>query len=43
VVAEPNSAITEIYLEVAAAVREALDGLGEGAVRQFPDISISDD
>jgi ATP-binding protein involved in chromosome partitioning len=43
VVAEPDSAITKVYLEVAAAVREALDGLGEGAVRQFPDISISDD
>lgn len=43
VVAEPDSAITAIYLEVAAAVRAALDGLGDGAVRHFPDISISDD
>jgi ATP-binding protein involved in chromosome partitioning len=43
VVAEPDSEITEIYLEVAAAVRAALDGLGDGAVRHFPDISISDD
>jgi ATP-binding protein involved in chromosome partitioning len=45
VIAEPDSAVTAIYLEAAAAVQAALaaQGQGDGVVRQFPEIKISDD
>jgi ATP-binding protein involved in chromosome partitioning len=43
VIAEPDSAITRIYLEAADAVRKALTAQGDGSVRQFPEIKISDD
>jgi ATP-binding protein involved in chromosome partitioning len=45
VIAEPDSAVTAIYLEAAAAVQAALAGQGSGGgvVRQFPEIKISDD
>ncbi len=45
VIAEPDSAVTAIYLEAAAAVQEALllRGQGDGVVYHFPEITISDD
>jgi len=43
VVAEPASAHSALYLEAAAAIRVALEKGDDGAVRQFPNISISDD
>jgi len=43
VVAEPDSAVTAIYLEAAAAVQAALAGRGEDVVRHFPEIRITDD
>ena len=43
VVAEPDSEVTRLYLEAAAAVREALSAQGDGVVKQFPEITISDD
>jgi ATP-binding protein involved in chromosome partitioning len=43
VVAEPDSEVTGTYLEAAKAVQEALARQGEGAVRQFPEINITDD
>jgi ATP-binding protein involved in chromosome partitioning len=45
VIAEPDSAVTAIYLEAAAAVQAALAarGQGDGVVHQFPEIKISDD
>jgi ATP-binding protein involved in chromosome partitioning len=43
VIAEPDSAVTLIYLEAAAAVRKALEKQGDNVVRQFPEIKISDD
>ena len=43
VIAEPDSPVTAIYLEMASAVQAALSAGGPGAVRQFPEINISDD
>ncbi len=45
VIAEPDSAVTALYLKAAAAVQAALAerGQGDGVVRQFPEIKISDD
>ena len=45
VIAEPDSAVTAIYLEAAGAVQAALaaQGPGDDAVRHFPEITISDD
>ena len=43
VIAEPDSAVTAVYLEIAAAVEAALAGDAAGAVRQFPQINITDD
>ena len=43
VVAEPDSAASQMYLKAAAAVREALAGQADSGVRQFPEIKISDD
>ncbi len=43
VVAEPDSAVTQLYMEAAAAVSEALAGQGDSVVKQFPEIKISDD
>jgi ATP-binding protein involved in chromosome partitioning len=43
VLAEPDSPVTAIFLEVAAAVEQALAQQGDSAVQQFPDINISDD
>jgi ATP-binding protein involved in chromosome partitioning len=43
VLAEPDSPVTAIFLQVAAAVELALAQQGDSAVQQFPDINISDD
>jgi ATP-binding protein involved in chromosome partitioning len=43
VIAEPDSAASQIYMKAATAVREALAGRKDGGVRQFPEIKISDD
>ena len=43
VATEPDSAITQMYLEAAAAVRDALTVQGDSVVKQFPEIKISDD
>jgi ATP-binding protein involved in chromosome partitioning len=43
VIAEPDSAITMLYLEAAAAIHTALSNQGDGVVKQFPEITISDD
>jgi ATP-binding protein involved in chromosome partitioning len=43
VIAEPDSEVTRIYLEAAAAVQQALSGQSDNGVRQFPEIKISDD
>lgn len=43
VVAEPDSAATGLYLEMAAKISAALAEQGNDAVRQFPEIKISDD
>ena len=43
VIAEPESDVTRIYLSAAARVQEALAAQGESAVRQFPEINITDD
>jgi len=43
VIAEPDSQVTAIYLQMARAVQAALEAGGDGAVRQFPEIRISDD
>ena len=43
VIAEPESAVTALYLEAAAAVQAALADKGDDAVRHFPEIKISDD
>ncbi len=43
VVSAPDSAETALYLEAAAAVESALAARGDGVVRQFPEIRISDD
>ena len=43
VVAEPESPVAALYLQAAAAVQAALAEKGDSAVRQFPEIKISDD
>ena len=43
VVAEPESAISALYSEAAVAAVAALAGAGDSAVKQFPNISITDD
>jgi len=43
VLVEPDSPVTAIFLQVAAAVELALAQQGDSAVQQFPDINISDD
>ncbi len=43
VVAEPDSAVSAIFLEIADAIRATLAAGGEGVVREFPAINISDD
>ena len=43
VVAAPDSAETAIYLAAAAAVESALAGSAQDVVRQFPEITITDD
>lgn len=43
VIAEPDSDPAKMYLEAAAAVQQALDGQGDNAVQQFPEIQITDD
>ena len=43
VVAEPESPVTALYLAAAAAIEEALAGQADSAVKQFPDIQITDD
>lgn len=43
VISDPDSEATRIYLEAAAAVQKALSEQAQGAVRQFPEIKISDD
>lgn len=43
VVAEPDSPLTAIYLQVAAAVQAMLAASNDNSVRQFPEIQISDD
>ena len=39
----PDSEVAKIFIEAATAVQQALAGLADGGVRQFPDIKISDD
>ena len=41
--AEPDSDIAKVYMEAAEAVWQALAKADGGAVRQFPEIKISDD
>jgi ATP-binding protein involved in chromosome partitioning len=43
VIAEPDSPVTALYLEAAAAVESAVAAQGEDVVRHFPEITISDD
>ena len=43
VVAEPDSQVTALYLEAARAIAAELASQGDGVVRQFPEIKISDD
>jgi ATP-binding protein involved in chromosome partitioning len=43
VITEPDSDVTRIYLKAAAAVRDALEKQGDGVVKQFPEINITDD
>ncbi len=43
VVEDPDSSAAGIYRAIAAGVESALAGAGEGGVRQFPEITISDD
>ena len=43
VISEPDSPEAALYLQAARAVREALAGVGDSAVQQFPPIKISDD
>ncbi len=43
VLADPESAISGLYREAARALWEQLSAAGDGVVRQFPNISISDD
>lgn len=43
VIAEPESALAAAYLSIADGIAAAMDNGGDNAVRQFPDITISDD
>ena len=43
VIAEPDSEVTGVYTEAANAIQAALAGREDSAVRQFPEITISDD
>jgi ATP-binding protein involved in chromosome partitioning len=43
VVAEPDSSVAAIYLQVAAAVQAMLAARGDDPVGHFPEIKISDD
>jgi ATP-binding protein involved in chromosome partitioning len=43
VMAEPDSAITALYRQAAKQIEQALTGRSDSAVKQFPNISISDD
>ena len=43
VVADPDSEAARLYREAAAAIQSALAQQGDSAVRQFPEINISDD
>ena len=43
VIAEPDSTVAATYREAASAVQEALEQQAGSAVRQFPEIKISDD
>ena len=43
VIAEPDSDVTRVYLEAAAAVQDMLATRGDSVVRQFPRIRITDD
>ena len=43
VIKEPDSDIARVYLAAAEAVRDALAAQSSGAVKQFPEIKISDD
>ncbi len=43
VVAEPDSPVAALYKAAAAAVEKALEERGDSAVKQFPEIKISDD
>ena len=43
VVADPDSAVTRLYMAAAVAVRDALSAQGDSVVKQFPEIKISDD
>ena len=43
VASDPDSAVTAIYLQMADKVAAALARKGKDAVRQFPEIKISDD
>ncbi len=43
VVAEPDSPVAALYLAAATSVEEALAAQGDGVVKQFPDIQITDD
>ena len=43
VIAEPDSAVTALYLAAATAVQAALADQGDDVVRHFPEIKISDD
>ena len=43
VVAEPDSSVANLYMQAARALQAALEAQGDGAVRQFPEIRITDD
>ncbi|MEH6582412.1 MAG: iron-sulfur cluster carrier protein ApbC [Halioglobus sp.] len=43
VAVEPDSPVTAIYMAIAMAVQSSLAEAGQGAVQQFPEITISDD
>jgi ATP-binding protein involved in chromosome partitioning len=43
VIAEPDSPVTALYRQAASALQAALAGSGDGVVRQFPEIRITDD
>ncbi len=43
VVAEPDSPVTAVYLEAARAIQGAVAAQGDGVVKHFPEIKITDD